>query len=123
MKLYTCLLMGVTLTTLTACASFPDERYPVDQGWRIAHLQRTVLSTEALPTVGADHDCRTRVPVSETSAHTWALVHFRRPPGIVYSVIPIDAATDLQPGDAFYADVGHCAHALVPRVSEGPSAP
>ncbi len=116
------LLMGAVLTALAACTSFPDARYPLDQGWRVALLERTVLSTEALPTVSADLDCRARVSANDAAAHSWALVYFRRPPGVVYSVVPVDATADLKPGDAFYADVGHCDHALVPRVSEVPGA-
>ncbi len=117
MKLYTYLIMGAVLSGLTACASFPDEQYPVQQGWRIAHLERTVGSAEALSTVDAQRDCRSLLPAAEAASQRWALVHFRRPPGLVDSVVPIDLDSGIQPGDAVYADVEHCAHALVPRLS------
>ncbi len=113
MKLSVGVLIGAALVALSACSGYPDAQYPLAQGWHVAHLDRQVLPEEPLPLVDVDMDCRSRAAVAGHGE--WALVHFRRPPEEVYSVVPAQSLSGLQRGDAVYADVGHCAQALMPR--------
>ncbi len=113
MKLHACVAVVAVLSAVSACAGLPDAQFTIGQGWRIAHLDRQVQSGEPLPVVGASMDCRTRGAVG--SDGQWVLVHFRRPPEMVYSVVPARGVAGLQQGDEVYADVDGCSHALVPR--------
>jgi hypothetical protein len=90
------LLIGLWMTT-AAVADSPAAR--------LVTVEREVSAREALHQVAAERDCRHRQMVEPAA---WLLVHHRRAPGRVYSVMPAPGGEPVVPGSRAVAEPGHC---------------
>lgn len=105
--------LGMVLSA-AACAAPTDDAMRADAGWRMAHVDRVLPLDERLEVVGATQDCRLTAPNS-AAGQAWLLVHYRRPPIMVFRVVPAMANRDYAAGEPVWINVSDC-HAQ-PRVS------
>jgi len=101
---------------MAGCADYPDDKHPMGDGWRVAHLDHEVSLVESTPLVRFAEDCRA-VPLGEGQSEParWALLHFRRPPEDVYRVVPVTGGMPVQEGQQVYVNVNDCAQPLDKR--------
>ena len=112
-------IMAITLAAclLAACAHYPDGDFAMQDGWRVAHVDALVTLADSPPTVAPANDCRRAVGDSVRLGGSWVLVHYRRPPGQVFRIAPVDATDAWAPGQEVYVNVTDCHARLVARQS------
>jgi hypothetical protein len=102
-------LLGVALATLSGCESYPDAAHPMNDGWRIGHVDHEVTADESTPLVRFTEDCRAvPIPIGRPEPSRWALLHFRRPPVDVYRVVPLMGVERFEAGQEVYVNVDDC---------------
>lgn len=107
------LLTCALLLWLSACATSLDAQHPMNQGWRVGHIDHTVTLDESTPLVRFGEDCRA-IPLAQnqTAPVRWAMLHFRRPPEEVFRIVPVWTEAALTEGQVVYVKVDDCAKPL-----------
>lgn len=105
-------LLALPLVLLGACTTTPDAQHPMDQGWRVAHVDHEVALDESTPLVRFSEDCRSLMPSAQTYGVRWALLHFRRPPEEVFRVVPLKDGQHLKEEQTVYVNVDNCTQAV-----------
>ena len=100
----------------SGCASDPDAAHPMSEGWRVAHTDRAVSLDESTPLVRFAEDCRVAPRAAgQAEPAGWVLLHFRRPPGDVYRVVPLPSGMRIEENREVYVNVSDCAQTLANR--------
>ena len=107
-------LLALTLPclALSACADYPDAQHPVMDGWRVATIDHIVTSDESTPLVAFEHDCRSLMSTGPHGTPNWVMLHYRRPPGDVYRVVPVADPQTVHEGDSVYVQSKACEVAI-----------
>lgn len=109
---YRLLICAMTLW-LAACATSLDAQHPMEEGWRVGHVDHEVALDESTPLVRFGEDCRDiPLPPQQTAPVRWAMLHFRRPPEEVFRIVPVWSDTALPEGQLVYVKVDDCAKPL-----------
>lgn len=109
---YRLLICAATLW-LSACATSLDAQHPMEQGWRVGHIDHEVTLDESTPLVRFGEDCRgIPLPAEQTAPVRWVMLHFRRPPEEVFRIVPVWAGATLTEGQVVYVKVDDCAKPL-----------